>query len=40
MFVWKTWTEVKSSYGTVTSKKTYKLLLLFGIVPLFVSIDG
>lgn len=40
MFVWRTYTAIKREYGIVKSQKTYKWLLLFGIIPLFVSVDG
>lgn len=44
MFVWRSWihTETTRSFGQVISEKhkVYKMLLLFGFIPLFVSIDG
>ena len=40
MLVWKQWAKVTTCRGTVTRRKEYKLLLLFGIVPIFVSING
>lgn len=40
MLVWKTWKTIKSRYGVVQSSKSYKLLLLFGVIPLFIAIDG
>ena len=40
MFVWKQWEKQKIVFGHVESQKQYKLLLLFGIIPLFIWIDG
>lgn len=40
MFVWRTFIKVKNEYGVVKSRKAYKFLLLFGFIPLFISIDG
>ena len=45
MFVWRSWihTEVtKDIFGAVVKEnhKIYKMLLLFGFIPLFISIDG
>ena len=45
MFVWRSWVHTrvtKDLLGCVTSKrsKVYKMLLLFGLIPLFISIDG
>lgn len=45
MFVWRSWVHTmvtKDLLGDVTSKrsKVYKMLLLFGLIPLFISIDG
>ena len=45
MFVWRSWihTEVtKDILGSVVREKNkiYKMLLLFGFIPLFISIDG
>lgn len=34
MFVWRSW--VKKGFATY---KMYKMLLLFGFIPLFISID-
>lgn len=38
MIVWRTYTKNKYSYGTVKSRKHYKWLMLFGFIPLYVSI--
>lgn len=45
MFVWRSWihTQVaKDLFGAVVKEnhKIYKMLLLFGFIPLFISIDG
>ncbi len=40
MFVWKTWRKEKKFAGFVTEAKEYKMLLLFGFIPLFISING
>lgn len=45
MFVWRSWVHTKvtkDAIGTIMSKrsKVYKMLLLFGFIPLFISIDG
>ena len=44
MFVWRSWInkEVSYSFGKVVGEKikVYKMLLLFGFIPLFISIDG
>ncbi len=44
MFVWRSWvtTTTKTNLFGDTSKnyKVYKMLLLFGFIPLFISIDG
>lgn len=39
MFVWRSWVHTRT---TLTEKRTkiYKMLLLFGFIPLFISIDG
>lgn len=44
MFVWKNWSSVtyqrvKGGYKYMRTK-SYKLLLLFGIIPLYISING
>lgn len=36
MFVWKEWCIVK--YGA--TNKIYKMLLLFGFIPLFIYVNG
>lgn len=38
MIVWKEYVKRKYSYGSVKSETTYKWLLLFGIIPIFVSV--
>lgn len=45
MLVWRSWmhTTIKRDIlGNVASQnhKIYKMLLLFGFIPLFISIDG
>ena len=44
MFVWKSWvhttTKADIRGNTVKNHKIYKMLLLFGLIPLFVYIDG
>lgn len=40
MLIWKTYTKTETYAGIIKSQKTYKRLLLFGIIPLFVNIDG
>lgn len=45
MIVWRTWVNVttkKDLFGntTTTNHVVYKLLLLFGFIPLFIAIDG
>lgn len=40
MLVWKQWEKQKIVFGCVESRKQYKLLLLFGIVPIFIWISG
>ena len=42
MFVWKSWVKTTVKQGilvTATTHKVYKKLLLFGFIPLFISID-
>ncbi len=39
MLVFKTWVSVKKDIIT-TKTKVYRVLLLFGIIPLFIWIDG
>lgn len=39
MFVWKNWiTEKRSKYSVYTKVKHYKMLALFGIIPLWISV--
>lgn len=40
MLVWKTWIIEKRTLGMTTSRKEYKVLLLFGFIPLYISING
>ena len=39
MFVWRSWVHTRIT-GMEKHIKVYKMLLLFGFVPLFISIDG
>ena len=39
MLIFKTWVSVKNDILT-TKTKIYRVLLLFGIIPLFIWIDG
>ena len=38
MFVWRNFNKYDKAFGVVRSVKVYKMLLLFGIIPLFISI--
>lgn len=40
MLVWKTWRKEKRVLGNLVSRKDYKVLLLFGFIPLYISING
>jgi hypothetical protein len=40
MLVWKKWSVVRRFMGEAKTIKEYRILLLFGIIPLFVSING
>lgn len=45
MLVWRSWVHTKITkdiFGAVVKEnhKIYKMLLLFGFIPLFISIDG
>lgn len=40
MLVWKRWSVVRRFMGEEKTIKEYGLLLLFGIIPLFISING
>lgn len=40
MLVWKQWRRETYYYGKLTKAKEYKLLLLFGFIPVFISING
>lgn len=38
MITWRTYCKSSYKYGEVQSRKYYKWLLLFGFIPLYVSI--
>ena len=38
MIVWRTYCKSTYKYGEVKSRKYYRWLLLFGFIPLYVSI--
>ena len=40
MIVWRTWRKTKTFAGVTTVVKEYKMLLLFGFIPLFIWING
>ena len=40
MIVWRTKAVKIFKYGEVKSVKYYKMLFLFGIIPIFIAIDG
>lgn len=42
MFVWRQWARNKRDIltGEVINLKVYKMLLLFGFIPLYIFIDG
>lgn len=40
MLVWKQWVTVTTVFGKETGRKEYKMLLLFGFLPIFISING
>lgn len=40
MFVWKQWRKEQYCLGKLASAKEYRILLLFGFIPLFIAIDG
>jgi len=43
MLVWRSWirtTVTRTILSTKETHKVYKMLLLFGFIPLFISIDG
>lgn len=40
MFVWRAWRKTKKSFGETIVVKEYKMLLLFGFIPLFIWING
>lgn len=43
MFVWRSWIKTTVTQGVLiatATHKVYKMLLLFGFIPLFINIDG
>ena len=40
MLIWKQWRMIKRVAGVTTKEKEYKILLLLGIIPIFISING
>lgn len=40
MLVWRTWTKETRFAGMIQEVKEYKMLLLFGFIPIFISING
>ncbi len=40
MLVWKSWRKEKRFAGIIEEVKEYKMLLLFGFIPIFISING
>ena len=40
MLIWKEWRKGKIVFGVIESAKEYRVLLLLGIIPLFISING
>lgn len=40
MLVMKKWRKEKVIFGVVESVKEYKILLLFGFIPIYISING
>ena len=41
MFVWRTWRKTETGFaGATIVRKEYKILLLFGFIPLFIWING
>lgn len=40
MFVWKQWRKEMYHLGHLESAKDYRILLLFGFIPLFIAING
>lgn len=40
MIIWKQWKRTKTVLGQIKSEKIYKICLLFGIIPIFVFING
>lgn len=40
MLIMKSWRKVEKVAGVVVKSRSYRMILLFGIVPLFIWIDG
>lgn len=40
MIVWRCYVVTKYKFGVIDTQKEYKWLLLFGVLPIFVSING
>jgi hypothetical protein len=40
MLVMKKWRKEEVIFGVVESVKEYKILLLFGFIPIYISING
>jgi hypothetical protein len=40
MLVYKTWKKEKRIAGVMVKSKEYRMLLLFGFIPLFILIKG
>ena len=40
MLVWKKWRIEKRFAGMIESVKEYRMLLLFGFIPIFIGING
>lgn len=40
MFVWKQWRKERRFLGDLETVKEYRILLLFGFIPLFIAING
>lgn len=40
MLVWRQWCKTRTIFGEKRVIKIYKMLLLFGFIPLYIFIDG
>ena len=40
MFVWKQWRKETYKYGVLEDAKEYRMLLLFGFIPIYIYING